>query len=436
VAPARPTPSGNLIITGRRTDVFVPPGGYVDFALPPLPNSAAITPMQSYFVVDDRLQSREEVESSRGLGVFRLDAARLSELPTRRIRAGVLDNKSRAFELMQCAVRSRDPGPRVSLEIEREKDRIRLLVPDRRRFGSVYLFWESQTLGSLPSNSSSAEVDARTLAPGVHRFYVIAETPDGTLLPCAGRSLRQEQRFDICTLENETEWTVPIDNPGMALPVRIVQREGTRADKVRVYFSGNFVGESDKPAFDTAVPLRDVPSGKAMLEVIGIGSDGVRYPMESLTLRLKNLPWEARILATPEHKQIKVNLAKIAELEPQAAYWTERANAEARVIEHIQKQTSQHLNDFGSLVTTTSYHIQQRQSKRGEYRANARKFLEQIAQIRLETSRLYRNLGMWEWAEQSYRRTLREAAQDSSSYALAKKELAEMLAQRQQNQGR
>ena len=213
-----------------------------------------------------------------------------------------------------------------------------------------------------------------------------------------------------------------------SLSIHVAHLPGLGVVKTRVYIAGDFVKEVEGDSFDLKVPMKDVPSGKDMLDVIGVSADGSTYPVESVLLNIQNEIWQQRVYGTPDYLLMKAKLAEAQNDDTQFQYWFDLYAHEpfTKVVGeyYVDDRTQLPPNYF----TFNSHWILTQRYAAGktlEYKRNADKYLQSEARSRLEAARLYAKLHMKQQARSQYRMVLQEVGEDTS---LGKTAIAEMQA--------
>ncbi|HZO90064.1 MAG TPA: hypothetical protein VFB38_17175, partial [Chthonomonadaceae bacterium] len=293
-APAHPAEDGHLVVTAARTQALALPGTIVEI-VPALPLPGFETAMIAV-EIDGQEQARQIVDPTSPLPVVRVPPP-TGEVGRKRVRVVLFNHFKEPAESSQCVIRARMHAS-VQMTAQLQGEQLRLAIADRASLQGVYVFEGATYLGRLEDNTEQALLDARTLLPGSHRFWVVAETAEGVLLPPISQMVKIEPRYRISLPAQTGPILVPQDNPDKKLSVKVERAEGVGIAKTRLLVDGTIVGESEEAVIQMEVPLRNVPSGPTTIEVIGIGKDGHLYPSESLPIEVQNKAWEAHVANT------------------------------------------------------------------------------------------------------------------------------------------
>ncbi len=261
---------------------------------------------------------------------------------------------------------------------------------------------------------------------------MVPVTSEGVLLPPVTADLAVSSRYTITSDETGTVH-VAVDNYKGGTKVHCAHQDTVGIVKTQVSIAGEFIGESDQTAFDMTLPLHNVPTGTAAIEVVGIAKDGTVYPTESLTINVKNEEWEARVGSTPEYREIVSIKPELARLEQEAQYWYTRASNEPAFTEQNALLTKDFTDEYGRELTTTFLQTLRIPGHAGEYLANSKRAIVQMAQMRLRMGRLYKSLKMRAAAKTTFRQVIREAGEDSPTGIAARQELAQMDLEKDQH---
>ncbi len=154
-----------------------------------------------------------------------------------------------------------------------------------------------------------------------------------------------------------------------------------------------------------------MPNGSCFIEVVGIGDDGVMYPVESIPIKIRNEPWETRFTHTDEYERMEAYNAKIDEL------WQEvRAN-----LKGADYESGIYLDS--NMITLESITRHYKVGKKGEYQAAAEKAFIQMTQYQLKLARVCRTIKMLPRASSLYKNVIREMGVSTPDGIAARTEL-------------
>ena len=365
--------------------------------------------MQSYELLDDQHLPAcvLRVEPMRGSGVRYLDCY-------------ALDSRNHKTTLISATIFAReasDPSPKFS--IQTVKERLALRLDNRKSLRNVTVYLENECLGKLDPDAETTDFDLRQLAPGRHKVQVIAENLDGELLPPTVAEFTVPPRIKIELPEPKQTYHAELDNPNMALPVRLLRSAESTARKTRLYIAGELVGEYLPDKLDVSVPLHDVYSGDVPIEAILVGADGVESPPESVTVNIKNDDWEARTFVSPYYKQVLANKRLIEQSERDAEEWATRAVYEVSSSRGITVMPIKS-DRFYTVDQIDNTHLS---GQAGEYWGKARAATMQMAQLLKSNGDNYITLHMIPWAKSVYARAARLAGNGTMTGQVAKAQL-------------
>lgn len=409
-AQARMAPDGHLIITGTLTDVWVPPGKYIEL-VPKLQIAGFVPVVLNVFEGVQRTQVRG-LEKTGELPMLRIDPP-TGATNRKVVKVVVFDGQGNARTLMQCTLRARiaNANP-AALTTRSHQEQCRVEIDTRQTLSATYLYLGDIYMGCVGDRARTVQIEERRLPPGAYSCQMVAQNTDGILLPGASSDFTVPTRYTIACMEavptpdGVPNIVVPEHADEAKLKIKVTHGAGLGIVMTRVYIAGIFAGEQEGEDFTLGLPLRDVPTGLAPIEVIGVGADGVTYPVESLSVKIKNEAWEQRTYSTPEYSHIAANLPRIKEQARLVGYWLTQADNEPDTT-HVSTTTS-HFPTYSEITERYA------PGRAGEYKANAKHALLLLAQLQLETGLYYGKLKMRTAAKNMLYRVVQELGTQTS----------------------
>ena len=366
VSDGRVAPDGHMIITGAITEAYVLPGKHVEL-LPnfDLPGFTAVT----YRVYENdkptELVGALEMAGERPPIIINQPANGSSR---RVMKVAAFDGQNHVRVVMQCTLRSHVASDNVAdLALARSKEQCRLSITDNQTLTARHLYLGDICLGRVEDKAGKIDMDERCLAPGKYTCQMIAKNEDNILLPGPSTGFVVEPRYTISCKDGDSKIVIPEGDADATLEVNVTHRRDADIKMTRVYIGGIKGGEMEGESFNIKLPLKEVPTGKTPIEVIGIGQDGVEYPVESFTVDLQNGAWWTHVQGTDEYQKIEENKEPIRSLERSIAASLEQAKHEKG---HIDREEY-------TLEKFTRYFAA---SKKPEYMAKAKGDLVHMAQ--------------------------------------------------------
>ena len=422
IPPAHAASDGHLVVTGQKTAVSFADLKYFEMA----PSKAGLTfaPQYLRLLANGRNQEQKDVFQTEFLPAFQVEppAEPLHRETLRLIAVGDLDQSAVP---MQCVVNTVYRTEKAAFQADWHGEQLQATVLDRSRMGDSFLFLGRTCLGKLNDPKGIAQIDSRSLAAGDYRMWLVSETADGLLVAPAGADISVSNRYVITTPNPDEPFLAPDHSENVPFPIHVSKQKGVSAEKTLVYFGERLVGESDQADFDMALPLKDIPTGEATVEVVGVGKDGVLYPGEQIKVKIKNVPWENRVYRSDEYAVIRENRPKIAVLEQEVAAWYARAMAEPDFTVENRSTIDQYYDLHGRLVTSDFMQVLRTPGHTPEYLANAKRALFAMAQLQYQCGQYSLLLNMREWARNEFQHVAKELGDNSATGRLAKQQLAQ-----------
>ncbi|MCX6379529.1 MAG: hypothetical protein NT023_08645 [Armatimonadetes bacterium] len=396
----------------------MPPRSFVEFA-PTIPNNQPeYKPVQIYVSINNALTTRKDLLSDLALGTFRVEGGS-SNASRKRVKIGLLDQFEHPLLVMDYAIRGYTTAPVLSPIFKSRGERIDISIPDREKFGKVYMFWEQLCLGVIEGKTNALEFDIRQLPPGKHRFWFVAEDSFSTLLQPVYTDIAVQPRYVLKIDKMSNEIMVPKDAVNPVLNIHVNTADALSIAYTKLFMAGHYVGKSENKEFEMPSSLRDVPSGRATLELIGVSNDGVTYPPETLTLQIKNKQWELKMLYSPEYIPIQELLEQVPELEQTYASFQAKADNEPAT----RIEVSETVDKRGNRRTTT-HAIP---GRKAEYAGKAAVAQVALTQVNLSLAHRYSALEYYEMAIACYIRAIKLSSASNSTFMQAKQELKSLL---------
>jgi hypothetical protein len=413
-----------LIVSGRQTK------GYHVKALPILykPDPTGVQGIiRTYFLVNNRVVRTDAVNTGDSLPAYPFPRTDDGDISSKHIQIVAQTEDNERYSLIDCRLYAYSPPLSLDYTAAVNGERGEFRFKDRAKLGSVFCYINEECIGKLNSEAT-AECDLRHLAPGTYRFAAIAETTDGMILPFRSYAftIAPRYRLQLPQVSPEVTVRVSVEEPNGALVLRAIPQEACSAALAHVYVDSTYMGDVLPQSPEIALSLKDIPTGKILIEVVPVGKDGLEYPAETLEFHLKNEGWEQRTIRTPEFRQTEANIKQIDAYEKEAIAWFTKAEGEPNfVVSSGSRSTNGSTEGFRFTLPYLS--TAKASGRGGEYLAKARTAVMNMAQLTLENARLYRRLKMNAAAKANYRRAIHLAGSQTNTGSIAKGELAAML---------
>ena len=419
-APAHPGPKGLLVVTGNDTQVQAPPGTF--FELQPQSNRPGFVPEMLYLANRTTLMEKKDVDGPKNLPFFIVDAPHDGRLLPLTVYAS--DARQKTVEMMRCTLTSGKPNAADIAKLMLKDERIRLQQTEGTRPKALYFFLENDYLGCVRDNLDKFAVDARRLPLGQHLFQVIPETADGVLLPPVSSTITVTARYRLaCAAQNSL---VTVGQGADSVNLRVTREDGTNIVKTYVYIAGCLAGESDKAGFDMPLPLTNVPTGRALVEVVGVGKDGSLYPPESLELRVSNIITNAVAARSQDQRDLQTALGGIGKIDQEIEYWYTRACNEPDFVTYSSGASATAIlatDGFARVASVTYVSSITVPGRVAEYLGECRAAIVRRAQARLQIGKLYKKTGQADAARRTLQQAVQEAGEESGIGSEAAREL-------------
>lgn len=424
VIPAKPLPihpaaDGHLVITGN-ADAFVLGNQYVDI-LPPM--NKDMNANQYQLEINGQIQ-RKSVAGDSFFPTARINGWQ-GALGRRRVHISYQNIEARSFDLLTSVLHNSAYDGMPAISSVRQNEDVLIKVPGRAHLSALYLFEGETLIGELDKNASLYQINTRVLAPGQHNIYVVAQNEEGIFYPATDCSVTISQRYRMSIPTGQITIDEHTNNPVLKIPITRLGKE--EISTTQVYLDGVLVFTSDQPSFEATIPVKDVPSGRVELDVVGRTKDGAVYAAESGRVLLANGVWSANNQYHDDFNKIQDDLRYINEMEKDAAMWLEKAAEEPAFHEQNSSFTrtyatsQRHLGgtpnsnaNTNAEVTDTVINTLRTPGHSKEYINNARKDIKTIAQTWLQISTRYERMNLIRRARRASEMALRKAGADSA----------------------
>ena len=317
---------------------------------------------------------------------------------------------------MRCALTAGQSDAADIAKLTLAGERVRLQKTDGPRPKALYFFLENEYLGCVRDNLDKFAVDARRLPLGQHLFQVVPETADGVLLPPVPSAITVTARYRLACAAQNSLVTVGQGTDSVAL--RVAREDGTNIVKTYVYVAGCLAGESEKAEFDLPLSLTNVPTGRALVEVVGVGKDGSLYPPESLELRVNNIITNAQAARSQEQRDLQAALAGLGKMDQEIEYWYTRACNEPDFVTYSAGVNTTNIlatDGFARVASVTYVSSITVPGRVAEYLGECRAAIVGRAQARLQVGKLYRKTGQADAARRTFEQAIQEAGEESGT---------------------
>ncbi len=401
----KPGPQGRMVVMGAKTDVWCPPGKFIE--LVPNMNIVGFTPVT--ITLYDGLQVHSQAADSKD--ILRVDPP-VGGVNRKVVTVKAFDAQGHDTVLMQCTVRSRISKETIAtLDYEENKEKCSFKIKDRDLYTNTCLYMGEMYLGRVEETAGKIEVDERRLPPGHYTCQMVGKNSDDIYVPGATTEFDVKPRYQIECAGAEREIVIG-EHADETLKVKISHTPGLSIKKTRVYIAG-IRAEKDIEGDDFTVnlPTKDVPTGKCFIEVVGIGDDGFTYPVESIPINIKNEPWDSRFTHSVDYERMQSYQAKIDELWQEVRSNMTRASHEPGV--YMDTKT----------ITLESITKHYKVGKSAEFYAAAEKAFIQMTQNQLKLARVCRTMKMLTRACFMFKNVVREMGVSTPDGLAAKTEL-------------
>lgn len=429
--PAYLAPDGHIVVTGRRLIIWAPDNQRVELA--PGRVSTEPKPLTLVSEVDGIRRDQRDLDGSSDLPSmsYAVDSQAVGH---KRVRLYLVDENNGITDLMNCILNAAFPMQRPSLVPERHGESVEIHIPGRSDLGSVYLFVDGAYQGRLAASAQLASVDTRLLAPGPHRIGMVAVTDGMVLLPPAAVTITVAPRFQIDVPAALDATFVGASDAGKSIQVRI-RRAADVPPTYRLFVAGSLVMEGHQADTTATVPLRDVPTGQAPVEVVGVAADGTLYAPDAVSITVKNEIWEQAITSTPEYASIQDKEAQVKSAQQDSDDWWFKLFSTPEFVEANQSHVGQFRRQDGSIRHDEVDHYDSYTNIYWPYvstqaRASIRRDRLSIARLDLDIGRLWLQLRAPSIAAGYLDRAERAADPTSELAAAARAELSALNAAR------
>lgn len=397
-----PGPDSHMVVMGANTDVWCPPGKFIELA--PNLKIEGFTP-----VTVTVFEGNNPIKTC---GVDNMELLRVDP-PTggvnhKTVYVKVFDAQSKWRLVMQCHIRAHIANPTIAaLDYKGHDEKCGFAIADRQMFKTTCLYMGDMYLGQVEENAGQIEVDERLLPPGKYSCQMVGQNSDDIFVPGASREFTVPARYTIQCADASQQIVIG-EHDAEKLKVTITRKPGLSIKKTCVYIAGNPAGEVGGESFTVALPTHDVPTGRCFIEVVGIGEDGVEYPVESLPINIKNDPWDQRLHNMPEYVHAEQNNDMIDKLWQQVCYNLTRAKYSPDIFRDYKTFSLEKITEH--FVVGPS----------AEFKAEAARAYAEMAHLQLVTANLYRFLKIRSSACSMYKNVVREVGLSSPDGEAAK----------------
>ena len=417
--------SKHFVFTGTTANIYVPVGSYVE--LQPSTDIPGFTPT-AITVIEDGVKTQTfGLDKNSGLPFLRVNPPE-GNSNRKRVQVVLYDATARPQVIQQFTLRSRFPNMPLSFSTQVKGEQCNLLISDRTSLSDVYIRLNGVYLGHVADKAEHVCLNAQRLPPGQYTCEMMAQSSDGVLLPAVTQQFSIPARYTLTGVVPDQSVTVEQPADTAVLPIHVKHLAGLGIVTTRVYIGGDLVKEAAEEEFDVKLPLKNIPSGKNTIDVIGVGADGATYPVESVLINIQNEPWEQDTYPKPEYIELKEKLAEVQALDKLFQYWFDQYSHEP-----FSKVVGEYLIDSRTLLPTLwpNIHSMITQSyapgRALEYKRKADKCLNDMAKARLEAARLYVKLHMKQQARAQYRLVIQEVGADTPLAVKAKADVQELI---------
>jgi len=412
-----------LMITGRQTKAYFVKGKPLTFK----PDSSGVEGIiRTYFYVNNRVAVTDSVNTGETLPIYPY-ARTDNEASGKRVQVIGLTEEGKRYSLADCMLYSYAPTIALDYTATMRGEQGEFTFKNRSKLGTIHCYINETSIGKLGAESSTASCDLRHLPAGNYRFAAIAETPDGYLLPFQSYAFTIVPRFqlELPQITPDVPITVAAEQPNSSIVVRAVRDAMCSATLARVFVDDNYMGDITIDAPELVLPLRDLPTGKILVEVVPVGKDKLNYPAETIAFTLKNPEWEQKTYRTSEYTQIQKNLKRISDHERAAVRWIAKAEDEPNF---SLPDTNRARGTSASEIryTVPFLNTLKMTGRAGEYVGNAREAVISMAQLTLDNARLHKKLRLHDTAKANYQNAIYIAGGKTHTGSLAQGELTAM----------
>jgi hypothetical protein len=187
--------------------------------------------------------------------------------------------------------------------------------------------------------------------------------------------------------------------------------------------AGTKVFESEKREFDVNLSLLNAPTGKAVIEIVGVGIDGVAFAPETIEVDVRSPYYDALLARDVRAKQLGQMVRQMSEFDQEVVYWYERARQEPEFRTYMFGKTIFASDEFGRMASVGYVDSFTFPGNAGKYMAECKAAIVRRAQHRLEIGKLQKTLGMRENATSTLRQVIAEVGEGSGIGLAAVQEL-------------
>jgi ankyrin repeat protein len=404
-APVQVVDGARQRVSARTSTIQANPLAVVEFA--PNVKLPDFTPTEFCLVVNGKEVKRLYADGLKA-PVFSVETPEKVGTPTR-IKVIAIDSKKQQMEAIRATVYTADTALQKATKLELAGDKIVLSnLPEDAK--SVLVFGESEFIGQLLDLKTFA-VDARRIPVGQHEFFVVAQNAAGDYLPPTRSLIEIKPRYRITS--SLSEGVFKVEGRETSMPWTIAYEPGVSIAKTRIYLRGTLIAESDKPSFEIKVPLSDVPSGEAEMQVIGISASGALFAPEACRFKVSNPYNDSFVARDARAKKLQDMFREMSYYDQKVAYWYAKAINEPAFRTYSSGKSYYTVDEFGreaSVGYVDSFTVP---GNAEEYLANCKAAIMERAGFRLEIGKLQKALLLTEQAKSTFRQVAFEAGEGS-----------------------
>lgn len=168
--------------------------------------------------------------------------------------------------------------------------------------------------------------------------------------------------------------------------------------------------------------MLDVPTGVAIIEVIGEALDGSLYPPEVVRFTVVNPYLDSIAAKDARSKDLQRKIASLVEYDEEVIYWYTKAINEPEFVTLLRGRTYYTVDEFGRMASLGYLDTFTIRGNAGEYMARCKAAIVNRAGLRLEIGKLQKSIGFVPQAKATLRQVIFEVGDTSGIGSLAQQE--------------
>jgi hypothetical protein len=415
LAPAYPVQGERIKICARRSSIVCSAGETLEFQ--GRLEASDFIPVRTILVVDGKTLRTEPYFGKGQLPV-------MSYVPEKRegladVRVFGEDDVHRRVELLACSVWIGKHGATGQFKLIGGTLSVSEAPADAK---AAYVFLEDSYLGEMDGDRTNMTFEARRLPVGQHRFSIIYGLADGTLVEPVSSVITIKPRFKVDSVAQSGKFVAETWDSGIPF---LAKSEDADISRVRVYVNGAIAGEFE-PSFSFNIPTESLPSGKVIVDIIGMDKDGGLYAPEQVVLELQNHALDSMIARDERRRSLQKLIDGISQYDQDVVYWYERAILEPEFRTYAYGRAIYTVDEFGRMASIGYVESFTVAGNAEKYFAECKAAIVRRAEYRLKIGREQAAMGLKADAKSTFEQVIFEVGPESGLGTAARQELAKL----------